>query len=480
MPDPGRRLVHRFRDHVVAGVNWRPTRFVDEVPSSRVCGLCRMIPKRMVLLPCGHALCQSCYAAISQGGDGRCSLDQEPFEEAECHGVDFPARKASSLKVYCWNEAHGCEYTGTMDRMLEHYENECTFHSVECLRCGERVQHSDLPSHYVAGCLTGVSSAITEYPSSESTALTLEHVSAALEDLKERLVDPNHDQLLPVVQSQLNELTQQVRNQEATFAEITRQVGACEHNLKREVAEIAAMITSTASHQQTIQQNSAEKASTSSTLSLRSEKVLILRKLEHLADQSRDLLEHLRQTSPQPDSSRVIAHCVPWDVDMRHLTSTLLTTPARIKAVGRASYFLTLENCDDIIHREGGPGTFAQVTVLHMRDTYFTLGVWKRNCGSTCDLVVDIVFDGILEDSKCVPSIWRVKVLHSEGKQSRLLTSIREHCYCKDDDYSYVHFHLEFSIGIGSLKNGFLRNGKMEFSIELDDDKMNGGVTGVS
>ncbi|XP_049513775.1 uncharacterized protein LOC119431222 isoform X16 [Dermacentor silvarum] len=480
MPDHGTGRVHRFRDHVVAGVNWRPTRFVDEVPNSRVCGLCRMIPKQTVLLPCSHALCQSCHAASFEGGVGHCPLDREPFEEAECFGYQFPTRKANTLKVYCWNEAHGCEYTGTMDRMLEHYENECTFHSVECLRCGERVQHSDLPSHYVAGCLTGVSSAITEYPSSESTALTLEHVSAALEDLKERLVDPNHDQLLPVVQSQLNELTQQVRNQEATFAEITRQVGACEHNLKREVAEIAAMITSTASHQQTIQQNSAEKASTSSTLSLRSEKVLILRKLEHLADQSRDLLEHLRQTSPQPDSSRVIAHCVPWDVDMRHLTSTLLTTPARIKAVGRASYFLTLENCDDIIHREGGPGTFAQVTVLHMRDTYFTLGVWKRNCGSTCDLVVDIVFDGILEDSKCVPSIWRVKVLHSEGKQSRLLTSIREHCYCKDDDYSYVHFHLEFSIGIGSLKNGFLRNGKMEFSIELDDDKMNGGVTGVS
>nr|XP_050030135.2 TNF receptor-associated factor 3-like [Dermacentor andersoni] len=134
MPDHGPGRVHRFRDHVVAGVNWRPTRFLDDVPSSRVCGLCRMIPKRTVLLPCGHALCQSCHAASLAAGVGRCPLDREPFEEEECVGYEFPTRKANAVMAYCWNEAHGCEYTGTMERMLEHYENECTFHTVECLR----------------------------------------------------------------------------------------------------------------------------------------------------------------------------------------------------------------------------------------------------------------------------------------------------------------------------------------------------------
>ncbi|XP_049513783.1 E3 ubiquitin-protein ligase PDZRN3 isoform X23 [Dermacentor silvarum] len=249
MPDHGTGRVHRFRDHVVAGVNWRPTRFVDEVPNSRVCGLCRMIPKQTVLLPCSHALCQSCHAASFEGGVGHCPLDREPFEEAECFGYQFPTRKANTLKVYCWNETHGCEYTGTIDRMLEHYENECTFHSVECLRCGERVQHSDLPKHYAAGCTAGVPCAIAEYRRSEHTALTIEDVSAALEDLKAMLGDPNHDQLHPVIQSQLNELTEQVRNQEATFAEITRELRASEQNLKDEMDQIAAMITSTVPHQ---------------------------------------------------------------------------------------------------------------------------------------------------------------------------------------------------------------------------------------
>ncbi|KAH7972909.1 hypothetical protein HPB52_018640 [Rhipicephalus sanguineus] len=65
MQDRGR--VHRFHDHAVAGVNWRPTRFVDKVPTSRVCGICRMIPNRILVLPCGHLLCQSAiHTAISQ------------------------------------------------------------------------------------------------------------------------------------------------------------------------------------------------------------------------------------------------------------------------------------------------------------------------------------------------------------------------------------------------------------------------------
>ncbi|KAH7987022.1 hypothetical protein HPB51_026574 [Rhipicephalus microplus] len=93
------RRVHRFRDHAVAGVNWRPTRFVDEVPSLRVCCLCRMIPKTVLALPCGHLLCQSCLAASSHGSGGRCPLDREPFKEAECSTCDLATRSVNALKV---------------------------------------------------------------------------------------------------------------------------------------------------------------------------------------------------------------------------------------------------------------------------------------------------------------------------------------------------------------------------------------------
>ncbi|KAH8031131.1 hypothetical protein HPB51_012851 [Rhipicephalus microplus] len=42
------------------------------------------------------------------------------------------------FEVYCWNESHGCQFSGTMEDMLRHYETECTFHLAECLRCGEQ------------------------------------------------------------------------------------------------------------------------------------------------------------------------------------------------------------------------------------------------------------------------------------------------------------------------------------------------------
>ncbi|KAL1470609.1 hypothetical protein MTO96_004560 [Rhipicephalus appendiculatus] len=224
---PDLRRVHRFRDHAVAGVNWRPTRFVDEVHCTRVCGLCRMIPKRTVLLPCSHVLCQPCHAASSQGGGGRCPLDQEPFEKDDCGSYHLPIRTANAFKVHCWNEAHGCESEGALESMLRHYENECTFHIVECLRCGEDVLHRELQTHYVAGCSAAVSTARTENSTlPESRALTLQNVTLALEEVKTMLRDANHEQLLLAIQSPMNELIEQIRNHESRSAEIPHDVAA--------------------------------------------------------------------------------------------------------------------------------------------------------------------------------------------------------------------------------------------------------------
>ncbi|XP_070396388.1 uncharacterized protein [Dermacentor albipictus] len=472
MPDHGQGRVHRFRDHVVAGVNWRPTRFVDEVPSSRVCGLCRMIPKRTVMLPCSHALCESCHAASLEGGVGQCPLDQEAFEEAECFGYEFPTRKANTLKVYCWNEAHGCEYTGTMDRMLEHYENECTFHTVECLRCGEGVQHRDLPTHYAAGCSAGVSSGITECRSSECTALSLEDVNAALEELKARLGDANHDRLLPEIQSHFNELKEQVRSQETMFAGITREIGASERNLKSEMDQITAMVSAAVSHQPTSLENPEEESSTSTSLSLRSEHDLILRKLERLAH-----LENLRQNSLKPESSRIIARCSILKGNCRDLCSALSTTAARIKRMGSVEYGLTLENCEEIIKYRGPWKRFAEITVWHMRDTYITVAVFKWGGHGTTLLSVHIEFNGLLVDSRCVPPFWRVSVWDNAMLKHRLLTSSTMSCYCVRYDKSLPHFHLEFRIAIPSLQNdGFLRDGNMSFEISPSDSEMDGSV----
>ncbi|XP_070376827.1 uncharacterized protein [Dermacentor albipictus] len=466
MPDHGRGRVHRFRDHVVSGVNWRPTRFVDEVRSSRVCGLCRMIPKRTVVLPCGHALCESCHAANLEGGVGQCPLDQVQFEEAECFGYDLPTRIANTLKVYCWNEAHGCEYTGTVDRMLEHYENDCTFHTVECVRCGEAVQHRDLPTHYAAGCSAGVSTAITE--SSQPTAVTLEDLNASLEHVKAMLGCLNHDQLLPVIQTKMNELTERARYQEASFAELTREVRACEQNLKAEMEQITATTSSTVSHQLTSQQNPLEEVSTSTSLSLHTGQDLILRKLERLGH-----LENWRKTSPEPDCGRVIVRCEAFYGRLSHLTSAL-STSAQVKGERVVNYVLTVENCEEIIQWQGERKKFGENTNWLTMDTYFTTAVWKNG---TSTLSLEIEFNGALADSQCWPPFWRVSAEHPATSKKRWLTPGAKHCYCKRLDPSLPHFHLKFTADIASMENdGYLRDGKMAFLIWLSSKETEGSI----
>ncbi|KAL3197141.1 hypothetical protein MRX96_044988 [Rhipicephalus microplus] len=231
MPDTARRGVYyRFRDHVVTGVNWRRTRLVDEIPSVRVCCVCRAIPRRTVLLPCLHALCEDCHATNRQARSALCPLDQEPLEEDECVAVNFPSRKAESVKVYCWNENQGCEYVGNVGDMLRHYENECAFHTVECSTCNGSVLHNDILAHHAAGCSVSNASTTRNHSSSVSTELTTQSLNAAMEDLKTFLRDSQLDQLLPAIQSQMNELTDHVRNQEVSLARIARQIRAFEEH----------------------------------------------------------------------------------------------------------------------------------------------------------------------------------------------------------------------------------------------------------
>ncbi|KAH7976527.1 hypothetical protein HPB52_015804 [Rhipicephalus sanguineus] len=214
MQDSGR--AHRFCDHAVAGVSWRPTRFVDEVPTSRVCGLCHMIPNRILVLPCGHLLCQSCHTAISQGVGGRCPLDEEPFDQAECGSYDLPTRTASAMKVYCWNEAHGCQFEGTMEDILRHFEKECTFQTAECLRCGEVVLRRELSTHYLAGCTTLVCSARTQNTSPESTAPSLQDVIASPEEVKTLFRDSGKGEHPTATENAMNELADESGNHEST------------------------------------------------------------------------------------------------------------------------------------------------------------------------------------------------------------------------------------------------------------------------
>ncbi|KAH7975684.1 hypothetical protein HPB52_004125 [Rhipicephalus sanguineus] len=124
--------------------------------------------------------------------------------------------------------------------MLRHYEKECTFHAVECTRCGEEILHGNLSTHYVTECVTGAPPASAVNTSSQSRETILQGVGAALQEFKTLLTKANYEETLPAIQSCLNELLEKVRNQESRMAEVYREVGG-----NAETAQNAARTTST-------------------------------------------------------------------------------------------------------------------------------------------------------------------------------------------------------------------------------------------
>lgn len=447
MPDLGR--VHRFHDHGIAVVNWRPTRFVDEVPSSFVCGLCRVIPKHILLLPCGHNLCLRCHEASSQ--DLRCPLDREQFESAECVDYEVPAMRVSTMKVYCWNEAHGCEFEGTVDDMLRHYENECTFHTVECSRCGEEVLHRELSNHYVVACGAIVRSSSTENTSLEPTALTLQEDSAALKSPKTLQRHTDQDHIVHTIQSKVNELTEEIRNQESRLTKITRELGAfveaevagkveaCEPSLKTELPKFTTAISSTTSHNLRSWPSQAEEANTPSS----GESMFILRKLEQLASMSLCSLEWLREVSLQKSN--------PYNVHEEPEVSLVWSGSTRTSSTARGlqevedgdRYLLTLNNCGDSRYR-GGRTKIAETTMLHRRNAYFTVEVLQ--CGA--DLIVDMVFFCMpVGSSSSAPSL-DVAVFEADGFYHLPNTRYEPCSSCENIGGSWFHFHVEFKRSI--------------------------------
>ncbi|XP_037530118.1 uncharacterized protein LOC119407288 [Rhipicephalus sanguineus] len=454
---PNLRRVHRFRDHPTAGVNWRPTRFVDEVPSSYVCNFCLMVPKRILLLPCGHTLCKSCHAANSRGCHGRCPLDQEPFGEAECGSYDFPTRIANALKVCCWNEAHGCEFQGAIEDMLEHYENECTFHSVECLRCGEGVLHRELATHYAVGCSTGVSSTRTKNTSSESGALTLQDIRNALKEAKRLLRGSDHDQVLPSIQSHLNELTEQVRNLESRLAENTREVRS---SVNAGTAQHTAIASSAVFQEPTSRQRPANEASTpTSTLSC-SQQMLRNQKPEDLFDLSPLVRELMQKTSEQDYPQHAIEYVwsPPGQRCYLKLTTPLSTTRSWRQLLGTVTYVLVLSRPDFL--RSDVRKPFCRITVLHTRDSYFTVEVRKNHIPVLRDtrVNVEIVFFGVVFGSCSAPS-FNVSGYHGEEVKPFTFCPRVSPCSCADIGHSRVHFHATFHIlhdeieGVGRHSN---------------------------
>ncbi|KAH7974518.1 hypothetical protein HPB49_016381 [Dermacentor silvarum] len=56
-------------------------------------------------------------------------------------------------KVRCWNARYGCDFSGPLRGLLDHFEQDCSFHAVTCPRCQNMQLRSKLAAHYRGGCV---------------------------------------------------------------------------------------------------------------------------------------------------------------------------------------------------------------------------------------------------------------------------------------------------------------------------------------
>ncbi|XP_037503041.2 uncharacterized protein LOC119377809 [Rhipicephalus sanguineus] len=351
--------------------------------------------------------------------------------------------------------------------MLQHYEKECAFHIIDCFRCGDGVRHSDLSSHYASGCTSGLSSKGAGDASLESTAAIVRDVRASLEEMMAQLVNPDRDQLMSSIPSRMNELTQQMREHEFRLAEFTREV---DESTEAEMAQVAASISSKMAGQPRYQSSeTAEQVSTTSLQLLRPEKSKTCRQPYLFANLPLGVLQAMRLTSSQDYPQHVVSNCGPRDVKCHlYLTAPLSTTRTWREVEGSVKYVLTLKNCDMDVPAMEKSTIFAQVTVLHTRDAYFTVEVDKNYLF----LFVRIGFHGLLAGPQCSMPSFRVKLLDGEPGKSRYLSSLQEPCRCKGDDYRLLHFRRVYSIDADCLqKNDFVRGRKLELEIEVLRDE---------
>lgn len=420
---------------LAAGVNWRPTRFAEDVPSWSVCALCRVVAKSSVLLPCSHVLCEPCRRGSVQDGKPVCPLDGEAFREEECQHAKLPARKADGMKAHCWNEAHGCDFVGILPAVLHHYEDKCSFHAVACPRCGQKVLSTCLPTHCLGGCRDAPSSSAAQKETQREGARAF---SDELSEIKAILRDQEQ---LPALQTQVNELTEHTRGYEVRLQEITAALSGNLETLNAELTRVlgkfSAAFDEVLGTEQRMRASAVPKLSEAEervaagdaresgvSVAWRREKKHILRKLDLTVGAALGCLEDIRQCAV---------------VRMAHPTESVRVPSARMErlAVSRVDsypldktenmelhYLLTVMNADALTEHwafEGnGSSPFTVVTLWHGRHTYFTVRVvvsreradrlevtcsWDRTCEAHCSL----------------PKVVRVKIMPPRSTDSDLL-----------------------------------------------------------
>lgn len=509
MPN-SRRVMRRVRDSEVPGVNWRPTLFAEEFLHPHACCLCQVIPRNTVLLPCSHALCETCERGSLRRNatGGTCPLCGEPFEEDECQAIKISPKKASNLKAYCWNYAHGCRFVDVLPAVLHHYEQDCSYHSTPCLSCGDSVLHRDLPRHYKSGCRRRKQSGKWNRHSGQGDGSGEWSVLAAPGEPKVGI----DDALLSSLQSQMNELTRQMRELGQELQKASGSLVDAELGLDNELSEaletlsvasgesadadrrvriVSQSSTGSAevasgdaggracpgSHDAAADQKGGEakadakaegkaevKTGKAVAMPWALEERHILRKLEVVANHSLLFLESLRLGAPAHE----LASCELVPLGSHDTIDAKLSLIARRHPRQRyATYRFVCKSADQLLK----PGVFdlklaGTATRWHRRVLFFTVILAVRS--PERNLEVFVKWGRTLDADRRPPQIMKVVLVHRDYTKNRALEKVVS---LPVDAIFLPGFHERFKTGFADPKDSedFIQDGELKIEVVVGD-----------
>ncbi|XP_037498333.1 RING finger protein 151 [Rhipicephalus sanguineus] len=121
-----------------------------------MCNLCGLVARRTASLRCSHVFCEFCLEQCTDGAFGeerRCVFDRDVFDVGTVRWNETRPLDLVKAKVRCWNARYGCDFTGPLRGLLDHFEQDCSFHAVICPRCQSMQVRSKLADHYRGGCV---------------------------------------------------------------------------------------------------------------------------------------------------------------------------------------------------------------------------------------------------------------------------------------------------------------------------------------
>ncbi|KAK8765957.1 hypothetical protein V5799_007272 [Amblyomma americanum] len=153
--------------------------FVEPLPSTRVCGVCGVVPSRSLLLPCGHVLCQACKRQIVNG-EQKCPMDGREFAEGAVVSINFKQSDLEQHHVFCVVGGRECSFAGRLGDLKEHVAGCCN-DKVRCAQC----QLSMLRSVAVQHCRQcDAKSAPQQIMSTMAIAVAVENIGSMKRDLE--------------------------------------------------------------------------------------------------------------------------------------------------------------------------------------------------------------------------------------------------------------------------------------------------------